>query len=58
MGCEYERKQRFRDDSEVCGLNKWGNDDAIYGNRKDFKMIMDEGGVYVERNRSSISGLC
>ena len=54
---EYERKQRVRDDSEVCGLNKWGNDDAIYGNRKDFKMIMDEG-VYVERNRSSISGLC
>ena len=39
------REGRVKDDSEVSGLNKWGNDGAIYGNWKDFKMIMDEGRV-------------
>lgn len=39
------REGRVKDDSEVSALNKWGNDDAIYGNGKDFKMIMDEGRV-------------
>lgn len=51
------KKSIVQDDSEICGLNKLENDDAVYGNGKDFKMIMDEG-VSVKRNKSSISGLC
>lgn len=43
----------MKDDSEVCGLNKWRNDDDIYGDGKDFKMSMDEG-MYTEQNMSSM----
>lgn len=53
---EYERRPRVKDDFEVYGLNKWGNDDTMYGDGKDFKMIMDEH-VYMEQNKSFIFGL-
>lgn len=53
---ECERKQRVKDDAQVYE-QMGGNEDAIYGVRKDFKMIVDEG-VYVEQNNSSMFGLC
>lgn len=55
MKCE--RKQRAKNDYEVYGLKKWRHDDAIYGDRKACKMVVDEG-VYMEQNKSSIFGLC
>lgn len=54
---ECERKQGVKDNSEVFDLNKWGNDNAIYGDEKDCKMTVDEG-LYMEQNKSSIFGLC
>lgn len=54
---ECERRRRVEDDSEVCGLNKWGNDNAIYGDREDFEMIVEEG-TGVEQNKRSVLGLC
>lgn len=37
----------------MSDLNKWRNDETIYGGGKDFEMITDEA-VYVEQNKSSI----
>lgn len=54
---ECERKWRAKDISEVSDLNKWRNDDTIYGDGKDFEMIMDEG-MYMEQNKASIFRLC
>lgn len=53
---ECERKQGVKDDSQVYE-QMGGNEDAIYGDTKDFKMIVDED-VHVEQNNSSILGLC
>ena len=50
---ECKRKQRVKDDFEVFGLSKWGNDNAIYGDGKHFEMVVDEG-MCTERNKSSI----